>query len=83
MKTGFTCSRCGQPFATEVDRSGQRVRCRACDLVQRIPVIDASAGTPSSYSLAPPPIKPSILAVTEPLDYFSAAREAATAAGEI
>ena len=71
MKTGFACSRCGEPFATEVDLSGQRVRCRACDLVQRIPVNDASAGAPSSYSLAPPPLKPSILDAIELPDYLS------------
>jgi hypothetical protein len=75
MKTGFTCSRCGQPFATDLDISGRRVRCRACDLVQRIPDIEASPGAPSSYSLAPPPIKPNISDATNPPDFLAPAKK--------
>ena len=67
MKTEFTCSRCGDAFATDRSLAGRRVRCLNCGRIQRIPDASiAQSGVPSTYQLAPAPVLPSPPVPAEP-----------------
>ena len=61
MKTRYTCMRCGQPFAADLDLAGLRVKCLMCGQVQQIPEAQPPpAVAPSAYELsAPPVVRPS------------------------
>jgi uncharacterized protein DUF5658 len=67
VKTHYTCSRCGQPFAANRDLSGLRVKCLRCGQVQQLLEADSLPGSaPSAYELFAPPVAsplPAILPV--------------------
>jgi hypothetical protein len=60
MKTGVSCSQCGQAFATSRGIFGRRVRCLSCGRAQRFPASgSAPAPARSTYQLAPMAFVPS------------------------
>jgi hypothetical protein len=64
MKTQYTCSRCGEPFAADRDLSGLRVKCLTCGQVQQLPDADSlPRSAPSAYELSAPRVAPPVPAV--------------------